>query len=531
MVHPKCSEQDCKTCSTTSSPKKDLDLLVIGAGPHALSLITRLVDDDPDLMSEKQRGRIMEDGARRARNRRTVSNHLKKRFDATEMLPRTLVVDSNGKWMEQWRKDFKALDIRYLRSHQHMHPCPFDFQSLRVWAADERREDELKQMKHVDKERCRRAGYLGPYVVPSTRLFLDFCESLVNRYNCKPLLEKGTVVDVRILDGGEERMFDVRLDDGRCFRAHKVVCAMGPGPAFQGMLSTLPWWAEDLSKCLTSGKDQEEKEEDCVICNTICTRDEEEKVSSVSPACRVQHSFTLTPWLRDERNLKLLKDARILVIGGGQTAAHLVKVAVHRGKAKHITLCTRRSITLKPYDIDVIAVGDKRPKVLKDFHKLPSARDKLDFNKRLRGGGSISADVYRAMCESCSSHLNVLEECEVVQAHWVSSLNEIHVRFDGVHDISQFDYVWLATGGTLDLSLVPIFASLQSQHPIDTVEGLPVLQDDLSWAEDIPLYIMGVFAQLQLGADALNLAGARSGSVLVARALIEDEDDDDKPDA
>ena len=42
---------------------------------------------------------------------------------------------------------------------------------------------------------------------------------------------------------------------------------------------------------------------------------------------------------------------------------------------------------------------------------------------------------------------------------------------------------------------------------------------------------MGVFAQLQLGADALNLAGARSGSVLVARALIEDEDDDDKPDA
>ena len=39
MVHPKCSEQDCKTCSTTSSPKKELDLLVIGAGRLALSLI------------------------------------------------------------------------------------------------------------------------------------------------------------------------------------------------------------------------------------------------------------------------------------------------------------------------------------------------------------------------------------------------------------------------------------------------------------------------------------------------------------
>ena len=31
---------------------------------------------------------------------------------------------------------------------------------------------------------------------------------------------------------------------------------------------------------------------------------------------------------------------------------------------------------------------------------------------------------------------------------------------------------------------------------------------------------MGAFAQLQLGADALNLAGARSGGVLVARALL-----------
>jgi hypothetical protein len=38
-----------------------------------------------------------------------------------------------------------------------------------------------------------------------------------------------------------------------------------------------------------------------------------------------------------------------------------------------------------------------------------------------------------------------------------------------------------------------------------------------------PCYVMGAFAQLQLGADALNLAGARSGSVLIARALLDRE--------
>jgi hypothetical protein len=36
-----------------------LDLLVIGAGPHALSLLTRLIDDDPDLMTESQRSHRM----------------------------------------------------------------------------------------------------------------------------------------------------------------------------------------------------------------------------------------------------------------------------------------------------------------------------------------------------------------------------------------------------------------------------------------------------------------------------------------
>jgi hypothetical protein len=32
---------------------------------------------------------------------------------------------------------------------------------------------------------------------------------------------------------------------------------------------------------------------------------------------------------------------------------------------------------------------------------------------------------------------------------------------------------------------------------------------------------MGAFAQLELGPDALNLAGARSGSVIVAKAILD----------
>ena len=121
---------------------------------------------------------------------------------------------------------------------------------------------------------------------------------------------------------------------------------------------------------------------------------------------------------------------------------------------------------------------------------------------------------------------------EVAQAYWDDG--SIRVSFDGAGlgsdsaaEEEEFDYVWLATGGNLDLNLVPILASLQSQRPITTAGGLPMLQPDLSWDVGCPLYVMGAFAGLQLGADALNLAGARSGGVLGPPIESDIGDDED----
>ena len=95
----------------------------------------------------------------------------------------------------------------------------------------------------------------------------------------------------------------------------------------------------------------------------------------------------------------------------------------------------------------------------------------------------------------------------------------LEVRFeDG--SVDTFDCIWLATGGTLDLHLIPILDSLAAQQPIHITDGLPLLQPDLSWGEYCPFYVMGAFAQMQLGPDALNMAGARSGSVIIARSLL-----------
>lgn len=173
----------------------------------------------------------------------------------------------------------------------------------------------------------------------------------------------------------------------------------------------------------------------------------------------------------------------------------------------------------------------------------------------------MSPEVHAELCENCEVEGSqrgretegsdcgrpgrLLEEVEVEEAHWVgegeemerglepdaylscprrvseqamSTAGEVFVRFDDGRR-AFFDYIWLATGGNLDLSLVPILSSLLEQCPIPVADGLPLLQTDLSWAADCPFYVMGAFAQLVLGPDALNLAGARSGGVAVATAL------------
>lgn len=54
---------------------------------------------------------------------------------------------------------------------------------------------------------------------------------------------------------------------------------------------------------------------------------------------------------------------------------------------------------------------------------------------------------------------------------------------------------------------------------VSLFDDLFVCREDLSWDEGCPLYVMGALAQLQLGPDALNLAGGRHGAARVATSI------------
>ena len=227
-------------------------LVVIGAGPHALSLLCRLIEDEPDLFTEAERTQMTVKagtGAKgRARPFAAVRKHLSRRLD--NPLAGVRVLDAHGGWLTQWRLNFAALEIAHLRSHADLHPCPYDWQSLRVFA--EKRPDELWHMQYLERDEAHAADWRGPFKLPDARLFLDFCDALVERYGLRDAVETAHVASVCVVppaaDGGA-CTFVVRLGDGREIPARRVVCAAGPALA-RRHAANLPWWADDLLKAL-----------------------------------------------------------------------------------------------------------------------------------------------------------------------------------------------------------------------------------------------------------------------------------------
>jgi len=595
-----------------------LDTLVVGAGPHALSLVARLVDDTPDLLTEPERVRMMSDGMKgtnatfRGRSHALVRKHLNKRFDgAAKLRDRVLVIDLHGSWMSQWERDFESLQIPHTRSHVHLHPDPYDFQSLEVWARMHRRDSELWHMDHMDRKASNARGYKGPFLLPGTALFNDFCRSLVKRYNLEPLVQQGRVEDIRIVESLDKAVpctFKVNLADGSVIAARRVVCALGPGPLFRGMVAKLPWWADELASLSAAGH---------------------------AHSCRLMHFVQLVPWIL-AGGAEQLQGRRVLVVGGGQTAGHLALLAVHKGS--EVTMAARRRLVQKPYDIDLEHVGTWRAESLQRFWAMDTW-ERVRYIRRTRNGGSVSHEVYlalqayakqkseydksvealdkqkrdlaanllvlqtidhmingkladaagvepgkesasdisvtvnphfakisslmakvvvpkefkeahhdvnelRAILQQAGSKnnnlamcapqrsiasiakclqeietkmekqkretggLELLEEVEVTRATWRSDSRtvsgrveanldggcqsyssaahsendgEVVVRFDS-GALRSYDFVWLATGGELDMNLVPLLASLQAQRPIPTADSLPRLQADLSWS-------------------------------------------------
>ncbi|AFY47647.1 hypothetical protein Nos7524_1781 [Nostoc sp. PCC 7524] len=143
-----------------------IDLAIIGAGPHALTFVTHLLQKRP-----KMQGRF-------------------------------LVFDPSGRWLNRWQQQFAALEIPHLRSPAVHHPDPNPF-ALRKFA--ESRPQEL----------------FPPYDLPGTQLFADLCHDVIQRWDVEDVVVPAKVTRLQPL----HQRWQMWLQDGTSIIARRVVLA------------------------------------------------------------------------------------------------------------------------------------------------------------------------------------------------------------------------------------------------------------------------------------------------------------------
>lgn len=541
----------------TNPPVKDL--VVVGAGPHALALALRLLEPEADLLSDKER-HLCADYFHRMRPISQVRKHiqdlsrgpkavLKKKpvskknrkgnmenRDACSDPPSVsldffrehcVVVDDNGSkgWMAGWKEKFAALKIEQLRSPISAHCDPYDHRGLEFYAEGKNRNDELVGLDHMPKSNSR-WDFHGPYNAPSTSLFNDFHDQLAQSYGIKDVVKEGKVVDVHLRvpsSNEEEPIFLLSVKDATgvvsVLRTRRVVCALGP--AIPQNIATLALsWEPPLR-----------------------TRLEEMKVRYCD---RVLHGHQIFDWISERENTSIqkkdqnsLQSKRILIVGGGVTSAHLALVAASTDGVSSVTFIQRSPIKERQFDIVSSWMGPARGKLQEEFQLLsPAGRVKMI--RDARGGGSIPPEVVVQLLtkkDACRKRRKrgqefMMKDCvEVDDVQLLPDRSLEAFLNDGT--CWKGDMIWLATGFANQIENHELLHKLCLSLPIQTEAGLPVLNSDLSWgtddneAERVPwkqvarnrFWVMGALAALELGPDALNLMGARQGAVRVARAI------------
>ncbi|KAH8098230.1 hypothetical protein JL720_1162 [Aureococcus anophagefferens] len=260
---------DAETATTTHDEASDdgsdgadepLELVIVGAGPHALALLLRLLDDAPDESGDFFVGL----GSAPRSSRKSWSDLEKRRCGddvARRILDRVRVVDGSGAWLGTWDAQFAALEIPHLRSTYDQHPCPYDSFALQQFVVKNGRERDVVDLDasvrttqesggddgcDCDAPKGKGCGFKGNFRLPSTKLFRDFVDHLIDQYpRVRGCVTEGVVDRVDRLDGHLAR---VRLATGETLVARRVVLAYDLDLAWLGWRTRPGKIARFLSK-------------------------------------------------------------------------------------------------------------------------------------------------------------------------------------------------------------------------------------------------------------------------------------------
>jgi hypothetical protein len=296
--------------------------------------------------------------------------------------------------------------------------------------------------------------------LPTTDRFRSFCDDLVTGAGLDRAVETATAVRLAVDDDGSP---EVTLADGEVRRPHRVVLATNARrgvvpPAFRPFID--------------------------------------------DP--RVSHG--------DRADVRRTPPGgRVLVVGGGLSAAHLALGAARRGA--QVTLVSRRRLAVRRFDVHPTWLG---PRKRRPFEREPDPVARRRAVDRARGGGSIPARVRREL-DACvaAGTMRILERSEITSV--VATPD--HLAVDVGERTLEVDIAWLATGGRIDVAHDPMCSDLVAREATTIVDGLPELDADLSWP-GTRVHLAGFAAALRLGPTAGNLVGHRRAAQRVLAGVL-----------
>lgn len=265
------------------------------------------------------------------------------------------------------------------------------------------------------------------------------------------------------------------------------------------------------------------------------------------------------------------RERKMVVVGGGLTSAQIVVRALEEGYDK-VTLLTRGHLKSKPFDVDLGWVGRYSNYLKMQFWQNEDVQERLTTLRAARNGGSVTPTYAKVLARlealgkveirthttiSSAAYVSttVLDRPALVPsgddepAHGSATSAEeesdansphqddlfsaqddvdkqwsLHLRssLDGGKDESvRADYLVVATGAKIDFGGLPFMQTVQKTHPVRLVGGFPVLTADLEYRRDVPLFVTGAYAGLQIGPAAGNLGGMRDSADRIANRLLE----------
>lgn len=275
--------------------------------------------------------------------------------------------------------------------------------------------------------------------------------------------------------------------------------------------------------------------------------------SGVSVAAAITHAMQIKEMPSPPVRAKIAskKPTNIVIVGGGLTSAQLADLAVRRGVGK-VYLLMRGPLKVKPFDVGLEWVGKFRNFEQAAFWTAEDHEERWQKIVGARNGGSITPP-YRKVLEKhiAKGKVELLLYTTIAEKQWDSASGVWSVSLttasasasmsasttsdssstatDDEEEVATpnyqqrllppIDHIYLATGVACTLEGVPCLQTLQITHPIQSCGGLPCITDDMAWRDDVPLYVTGRLAALQLGPGGGNLIGARTGAERVSWAV------------